>query len=156
MEYAPQPPYGTGRPELADTQTLAAARAALQQAMGCRRVAERAMKHTIGIGVSAFAIVAAGCAAPTEPDPSQLYGVWIGTSRVISCEHPSGGCVNYAAGHERYLNLGLTQSGDDVTGSLSPAKGGPLVLPPRSRSPAASSPGSSRSNPWVYRACRVA
>jgi cyclohexyl-isocyanide hydratase len=33
MEYAPQPPYGTGRPELADTQTLAAARAALQQAM---------------------------------------------------------------------------------------------------------------------------
>ena len=33
MEYAPQPPYGTGRPELADPQTLAAARAALQQAM---------------------------------------------------------------------------------------------------------------------------
>jgi cyclohexyl-isocyanide hydratase len=33
MEYAPQPPYGSGRPELADTQTLAAARAALQQAM---------------------------------------------------------------------------------------------------------------------------
>jgi cyclohexyl-isocyanide hydratase len=33
MEYAPQPPYGTGRPDLADAQTLAAARAALQQAM---------------------------------------------------------------------------------------------------------------------------
>jgi cyclohexyl-isocyanide hydratase len=33
MEYAPQPPYGTGRPDLADPQTLAAARAALQQAM---------------------------------------------------------------------------------------------------------------------------
>lgn len=33
MEYAPQPPYGSGRPELADTQTLASARAALQQAM---------------------------------------------------------------------------------------------------------------------------
>jgi cyclohexyl-isocyanide hydratase len=33
MEYAPQPPYGTGRPDLADPQTLAAARAAMQQAM---------------------------------------------------------------------------------------------------------------------------
>jgi cyclohexyl-isocyanide hydratase len=33
LEYAPQPPYGTGRPELADPQTLAAARSALQQAM---------------------------------------------------------------------------------------------------------------------------
>jgi len=34
MEYAPQPPYGTGRPELADPETLAAVRVALQQAMG--------------------------------------------------------------------------------------------------------------------------
>ena len=34
MEYAPQPPYGSGRPELADPQTLAAARAAMHQAMG--------------------------------------------------------------------------------------------------------------------------
>ena len=33
MEYAPQPPYGTGRPDLADAQTLATARAAIQQAM---------------------------------------------------------------------------------------------------------------------------
>lgn len=33
LEYAPQPPYGTGRPDLADAQTLAAAREALQQAM---------------------------------------------------------------------------------------------------------------------------
>jgi cyclohexyl-isocyanide hydratase len=33
MEYAPQPPYGTGRPELADTETLATARAELQHAM---------------------------------------------------------------------------------------------------------------------------
>jgi len=33
MEYAPQPPYGSGRPELADPQTLAAARAKLQQSM---------------------------------------------------------------------------------------------------------------------------
>jgi cyclohexyl-isocyanide hydratase len=33
LEYAPQPPYGTGRPDLADPQTLAAARAAVQQAM---------------------------------------------------------------------------------------------------------------------------
>ena len=33
MEYAPQPPYGTGRPDLADAQTLAAAKAAMQQAM---------------------------------------------------------------------------------------------------------------------------
>jgi len=33
MEYAPQPPYGTGRPDLADEQTLAAARTAMQQAM---------------------------------------------------------------------------------------------------------------------------
>jgi cyclohexyl-isocyanide hydratase len=33
MEYAPQPPYGTGHPVLADAQTLAAARAAMQQAM---------------------------------------------------------------------------------------------------------------------------
>ena len=33
LEYAPQPPYGTGRPELADPQTLAAARTALEQAM---------------------------------------------------------------------------------------------------------------------------
>jgi cyclohexyl-isocyanide hydratase len=33
MEYAPQPPFGTGRPDLADAQTLATARAAMQQAM---------------------------------------------------------------------------------------------------------------------------
>jgi cyclohexyl-isocyanide hydratase len=33
MEYAPQPPYGSGRPELADAQTLATARAAMHQAM---------------------------------------------------------------------------------------------------------------------------
>jgi len=33
MEYAPQPPYGTGRPDLADAETLAAARTAMQQAM---------------------------------------------------------------------------------------------------------------------------
>jgi cyclohexyl-isocyanide hydratase len=33
MEYALQPPYGSGRPELADAQTLAAARAAMHQAM---------------------------------------------------------------------------------------------------------------------------
>jgi len=33
MEYAPKPPYGTGRPDLADAQTLATARAAMQQAM---------------------------------------------------------------------------------------------------------------------------
>ena len=34
MEYAPRPPYGSGRPELADAKTLATARAALHQAMG--------------------------------------------------------------------------------------------------------------------------
>jgi cyclohexyl-isocyanide hydratase len=33
MEYAPRPPYGSGRPELADPQTLAVARAAMHQAM---------------------------------------------------------------------------------------------------------------------------
>jgi len=33
MEYAPQPPYGTGRPDLADEETLAAARVAMHQAM---------------------------------------------------------------------------------------------------------------------------
>lgn len=33
MEYAPRPHYGTGRPELADAETLAAARATLEQAM---------------------------------------------------------------------------------------------------------------------------
>ena len=33
MEYAPQPPYRTGHPDLADAETLAAARAAMQQAM---------------------------------------------------------------------------------------------------------------------------
>src|SRR4029450_1981746 len=33
MEYAPQPPYGPGRPELADPQSLAAARTAMRQAM---------------------------------------------------------------------------------------------------------------------------
>jgi len=33
MEYAPQPPYGTGNPDLADTQTLTVARAAMQKAM---------------------------------------------------------------------------------------------------------------------------
>jgi cyclohexyl-isocyanide hydratase len=33
MEYSPQPPYGTGHPDLADAQTLAAAREALGQAM---------------------------------------------------------------------------------------------------------------------------
>ena len=33
MEYAPQPPYGCGRPELADESTLATARAAMEQAM---------------------------------------------------------------------------------------------------------------------------
>ena len=34
MEYAPQPPYGTGRPETADAATLAAVQVAMQQAMG--------------------------------------------------------------------------------------------------------------------------
>lgn len=33
LEYAPQPPYGTGRPDLADPQTLTEARAILKQAM---------------------------------------------------------------------------------------------------------------------------
>lgn len=33
LEYAPQPPYGTGRPELADAETLGRARALLAQAM---------------------------------------------------------------------------------------------------------------------------
>ena len=33
MEYAPKPPYGTGHPDLADAQTLEAARAAMKQAM---------------------------------------------------------------------------------------------------------------------------
>jgi cyclohexyl-isocyanide hydratase len=33
MEYAPQPPYGTGRPDLADAETLAVARGAMHQAM---------------------------------------------------------------------------------------------------------------------------
>src|ERR1051325_1282515 len=33
MEYAPQPPFGTGRPDLADPQTLTAARVAMQHAM---------------------------------------------------------------------------------------------------------------------------
>jgi cyclohexyl-isocyanide hydratase len=33
MEYAPKPPYGTGRPDIADAQTLTAARAAMQKAM---------------------------------------------------------------------------------------------------------------------------
>lgn len=33
MEYAPQPPHGSGRPELASAQTVATARAVLQQAM---------------------------------------------------------------------------------------------------------------------------
>lgn len=33
MEYAPHPPYGTGRPDLADAQTLATARSAMQHAM---------------------------------------------------------------------------------------------------------------------------
>ncbi|MBI5922583.1 MAG: DJ-1/PfpI family protein [Betaproteobacteria bacterium] len=33
MEYAPMPPYGTGRPELADAQTLETANAVVQQAM---------------------------------------------------------------------------------------------------------------------------
>jgi hypothetical protein len=93
------------------------------------------MKYTIGIIVWAFAIVASGCGdksmRPTEPDPVPSFtGTWIGTSRVISCEPSSGGCVNYPVGHERYLDFRLTQSGDDVTGNLSPVKGGPLVLPP--------------------------
>jgi hypothetical protein len=90
------------------------------------------MKYTIGIIVWAFAIVASGCGdtSPTGPDPVPTFtGTWIGTSRVISCE-PSSGCVNYPVGHERYLDFLLTQSGEDVTGNLSPVKGGPLVLPP--------------------------
>lgn len=33
MEYAPQPPYGTGRPDLADAKTFESARAILTQAM---------------------------------------------------------------------------------------------------------------------------
>jgi hypothetical protein len=90
------------------------------------------MKYTIGIIVWAFAIVASGCGdksmRPTEPDPVPSFtGTWIGTSRVISCEPSSGGCVNYPVGHERYLDFRLTQSGDDVTGNLSPVKGGPLA-----------------------------
>ena len=85
--------------------------------------------------VLALGIVAAGCGdrsmRATEPNPAATFtGVWIGTSRVISCEHPSGGCLNYPAGHQRYLDFLLTQDGDAVTGNLSPVKGGPLVLPP--------------------------
>ncbi len=34
LEYAPKPPYDTGRPELADPATLAAGQQALKQAMG--------------------------------------------------------------------------------------------------------------------------
>ena len=41
MEYAPQPPYGTGRPDLADPQTLAAAHVALQEAMGAATTADK-------------------------------------------------------------------------------------------------------------------
>lgn len=33
MEYAPQPPYGTGHPDRADPETLAAGRAVMQEAM---------------------------------------------------------------------------------------------------------------------------
>jgi cyclohexyl-isocyanide hydratase len=33
LEYAPQPPYGTGHPDLADPQTLDTARLALKQVM---------------------------------------------------------------------------------------------------------------------------
>ena len=41
MEYAPQPPYGTGRPDLADPQTLAAAHVLLQEAMGTAATADK-------------------------------------------------------------------------------------------------------------------
>jgi len=34
LEYAPMPPYGTGRPELADAKTLETTNAIVQQAMG--------------------------------------------------------------------------------------------------------------------------
>ncbi len=39
FEYAPAPPYGTGRPELADPATLAAARAQLAELMPLERLA---------------------------------------------------------------------------------------------------------------------
>lgn len=91
--------------------------------------------HASGLIVS-LAIVAAtaGCGdksmGPTGPDTTQNFtGLWIGVSRVISCENPAGGCANYPAGHERYLNIRLTQTGDTATGILSVSEGGPLALP---------------------------
>ena len=41
MEYAPQPPYGTGRPDLADAQTLAAARGDATGDDRCIRIEQR-------------------------------------------------------------------------------------------------------------------
>lgn len=99
------------------------------------------MRRTVGLIVS-LAIVAVMTACddtvtrPAAPDPVAVgvqtpgfTGTWVGVSRVVSCEHPGGACGNFPAGHARYLDFRLTQSGDDVTGNLSPTPAGPTALP---------------------------
>ena len=107
------------------------------------RMSAREMKNTIHLIVSlAIVAITAGCedgtGRPTSPDSvptvavattPDFTGIWIGVSRVISCEHSAEGCEGYPVGHMRYLDFRLTQSGDDVTGNLSPTKGGPTALP---------------------------
>lgn len=95
------------------------------------------MKHLIAsIASVMIALAAAGCGATPGPGPTPGFtatpdftGVWIGVSQVVSCESPGGGCASYHLADTRYLDFRLTQLGDDVTGNLSPTRGGPLALP---------------------------
>jgi hypothetical protein len=101
------------------------------------------MKRTNGLIVSiAIGAITAGCDAkamrPAAPDSvpaasganrPDFTGTWVGVSRVVSCEHPALACESYSVGQTRYLDFRLTQSGDDVTGNLSPTQAGPTALP---------------------------
>lgn len=101
------------------------------------------LKHIFGLIVSLATVVSTAACGDTSmrstaPDPTptpvvdttpDFTGIWVGVSRVISCEHSAGGCANFAVGDARYLDFRLTQRGNDVTGNLSPTRGGPTVLP---------------------------
>ena len=101
------------------------------------------MKRAIGLIIlPAIAAVTVGCndnvmrpvapgSVPAAEGPSvrDFTGTWVGVSRVVSCDHAAGACENYSVGQSRYLSFRLTQSGDDVTGNLSPTQGGPAALP---------------------------
>ncbi len=105
--------------------------------MNAHRQSMARLKHIFGLIVSLATVVSTAACGDTSmrstaPDPTptpvvdttpDFTGIWVGVSRVISCEHSAGGCANFAVGDARYLDFRLTQRGNDVTGNLSPTQG---------------------------------